>query len=323
VRDERRGHIGASGLLQPAPAGDAVELEHVVAPVRGPQHVDPRVVDAEDLRRLQAQALLVEAQLRGLRSSAAREVGAPPRADALDRRQHAAADDERAEVAAVVAQRLLQVVDGALELQRLEDAVGDVGVVHPRHPRSHRAEQRLDDDVAAELREGLERVVGALAGDGPRRGHARARQQRRGEELVDGALERARAVDAGHAAGLERVQGVHAEDDLLERPARDAPHDHGVAVVEPHVAAAHGDVAVDAPEHARHGQDAMLVPARRQRIGELLRVPAAARPQDRDGQPQNERSSTSRLTAPASKLRPLATLVSRICAGLNRSGSIL
>ena len=70
------------------------------------------------------------------------------------------------------------------------------------------------------------------------------------------------------------------------------------------------------------GSDAMLVAARGQRIGELLRVPAAARAQDRDGQPQNERSSTSRLTAPASKLRPLATLVSLICAGLNSSGSI-
>jgi hypothetical protein len=66
----------------------------------------------------------------------------------------------------------------------------------------------------------------------------------------------------------------------------------------------------------------MLVAARRQRIGELLGVPAAARAQDRDGQPQNERSSTSRLTAPASKLRPLETLVSLTCAGLKSSGSI-
>ena len=125
-----------------------------------------------------------------------------------------------------------------------------------------------------------------------------------------------------HAASLERVQGVDAEDDLLERPARDAAHDHGVAAVELNVATAHGDVAVDAPDHARHGHDPLLVAARRERIGELLGVPAAARPQDRDGQPQNERSSTSRLTAPASKLRPLPTLVSLICAGLNSSGSI-
>ena len=93
--------------------------------------------------------------------------------------------------------------------------------------------------------------------------------------------------------------------------------------VEPHVAAAHGDVAVDAPDHARHRHEPMLVAARRERVGQLLRVPAAGRSQDRDGQPQNERSSTSRLTGPASKLRPLSTLVSLICAGLNSSGSIL
>ena len=51
VRDERRGHVGARGLLQPAPAGDPVELEHVVAPVGGPQQIDARVVDAERPRR--------------------------------------------------------------------------------------------------------------------------------------------------------------------------------------------------------------------------------------------------------------------------------
>ena len=85
----------------------------------------------------------------------------------------------------------------------------------------------------------------------------------------------------------------------------------------------HRDVAVDAPDHARHGHEPVLVAARRERVGQLLRVPAAARPEDRDGQPQNERSSTSRLTWPASKLRPLPTLVSLICAGLKSSGSIL
>ena len=118
------------------------------------------------------------------------------------------------------------------------------------------------------------------------------------------------------------MQRVDAEDDLLERAARDAADDHGVAVVEPDLAAAHRDVAVDAPDHACHGHEPMLVAPRRERVGQLPRVPAAARPQDRDGQPQNERSSTSRLTRPASKLRPLPTLVSLICAGLKSSGSI-
>ena len=114
------------------------------------------------------------------------------------------------------------------------------------------------------------------------------------------------------------MQRVDAEDHLLERAARDAAHDHRIAAVE----AGHSDVTVDAPDHACHGHEPMLVASRRERVGELLRVPSAARPEDRDGQPQNERSSTSRLTWPASKLRPLPTLVSLICAGLKSSGSI-
>ncbi len=118
------------------------------------------------------------------------------------------------------------------------------------------------------------------------------------------------------------MQRIDAEDDLLERAARDAADDHGVAAVEPDLAAGHRDVAVDAPDHAGHRDEPMLVATRRERVGQLPRVPAAARPQDRDGQPQKERSSTSRLTRPASKLRPLPTLVSLIWAGLKSSGSI-
>ena len=294
------------------PAGDAVQLQHVVA-----QQIDACVVGAQRLGRLEAHALLLGAEVRGSCSGAAREVPPPARADPLDRREHPPADDERPQVA-IGRERLLQVVDGALELERVEDAVGDVAVVDPRHPGAHRAEQRLDDDVAAELVEGLERVLGALAGDRPRRGDPGPGQQRRGEELVDRPLDRARAVDDGHAPRHERVQHVDAEDHLLERAARDAAHDHRVAAFE----AAHRDVAVDAPDHAGHGHEQVLVAARRERAGQLPRVPAAARPQDRDPQPQKERSSTSRLTRPASKLRPLPALVSLICAGLKSSGSI-
>src|SRR5438477_7381888 len=59
VLDERTRHVGAARLLQSAPAGDPVELQHVVAAVRGLQHVDPGVVDAQDLGRLHAQARLL------------------------------------------------------------------------------------------------------------------------------------------------------------------------------------------------------------------------------------------------------------------------
>ena len=125
----------------------------------------------------------------------------------------------------------------------------------------------------------------------------------------------------GHAARDERVQRVDAEDHLLERAARDAAHDHGVAAVE-RLALRTATSPSMRPTMRVTGHEPVLVAARRERVGQLPRVPAAARPQDRDGQPQNERSSTSRLTRPASKLRPLPTLVSLICAGLKSSGSI-
>ena len=72
VRDERRRHVGAGRLLQPVPAGDPVELQHVVAPVGGAQQVDARVVDAERLGGLQAQALLLGGQLAWPRAAAPR-----------------------------------------------------------------------------------------------------------------------------------------------------------------------------------------------------------------------------------------------------------
>ena len=64
-----------------------------------------------------------------------------------------------ADVDAVVRQRLLEVVDGAADLERAEDALGDVPVLDARHPEPHRAEERLDDDVGAEGVERFERVV--------------------------------------------------------------------------------------------------------------------------------------------------------------------
>jgi phosphoribosylformimino-5-aminoimidazole carboxamide ribotide isomerase len=110
VRDERSCHVGAGRVLQSVPTGDAVELEHVVA-----QQVDARVVGAQRLGRRHAHALLLDAQLGRLRAGAAREVRAPSRADPLDGREHPAADDEHPQVA-VGRERLLEVVDRALEL---------------------------------------------------------------------------------------------------------------------------------------------------------------------------------------------------------------
>ena len=288
---------------------------------RRPQQVDARVVGAQRLGGLHAQALLLGAQLRRPRACAPRarfaRHPAPTRSIAASTRP----PTTNARRSRSARQRLLQVVDGALERQRVEDAVRDVGVVHARHPGAHRAEQRLDDHVAAELVEGLERVLGALAGDRPRRRHPGPGQQRRGEELVDRPLDRARAVDA-RSRRARRARAARRRGRSPARASRAGCRGRSRRRSRRATRAAHRDVAVDAPDHARHGHEPMLVAARRERVGQLLRVPAAARPQDRDGQPQNERSSTSRLTRPASKLRPLPTLVSLICAGLKSSGSI-
>ena len=220
------------------------------------------------------------------RAPTACEVRAPAFARTLDRGRHLLADDERSHVAARVRQRFLQVVHGPFELQRAEHPLRDVGIVHAHHADPHRAEQRLDDHVAAELGESLQGVGGPLAGDRARGGQAGACQQGRGEELVDGPLDRVRAVDRAHAAGGKRVQHVHAEDDLLERAARDAAHEHDVAAVERQLARAHAEAAaLDAAHHPRHGSEVALVAARRQSPFQPTSVPAAGRAQDRDAQP--------------------------------------
>ena len=182
-------------------------------------------------------------------------------------------------------ERLLQVVHGPLELQRTEHPLRDVAIVHAHHAESHRAEQRLDDHVAAELGKRLQGVGGPLAGDRARGGQAGAREQGRGEELVDGPLDRVRAVDRAHAGGGKGVEHVHAEDDLLERAARDAAHEHDVAAVEGQVARAHAEVAFDAGHHPRDRREGALVPARRKRPLQPASVPAAGGAQNRDAQP--------------------------------------
>jgi hypothetical protein len=69
-----------------------------------------------------------------------------------------------------VRQRFLQVVHSPFELQRAEHPLRDVGIVHAHHADPHRAKQRLDDHVAAELAERLEGVGRPLAGDRARGG---------------------------------------------------------------------------------------------------------------------------------------------------------
>jgi hypothetical protein len=196
-----------------------------------------------------------------------------------------------------VRQRLLQVVDGALELERAEHPHRDVGVLDAHHAVTHRAEQRLDDHVAAELGERLLGVGRPLAGDRAGGGQAGARQQGRGEELVDGPLDRAPGVDRAHAGRVEGVQDVDPEDDLLERAARHAAHEHAVAALERQLVAAHGDAPVDATHHPRDRREPALVPARRQGPLQPLRVPAAGRAEDRDAHHGTTRTASSHSRA--------------------------
>ena len=273
---ERGRHVDPRRVLDALPAGDAVDLEHVVAPVARAQEVDAGVVGAKGGRRGHTYAPLLRVEPYRARAPTACEVRAPAFATTLDRGRHPLADDERSYVAAGVRQRFLQVVHGSFELQRAEHPLRDVGIVHAHHADPHRAEQRLDDHVAAELGERLQGVGGPLAGDRARGGQAGAGQQGRGEELVDGPLDRVRAVDRAHAAGGKRVQHVHAEDDLLERAARDAAHEHHVAAVERQLARAHAEAAaLDAAHHPRHGSEVALVAARRQSPFQSTSVPAA------------------------------------------------
>jgi hypothetical protein len=75
------------------------------------------------------------------------------------------ADHEGPHVGFPVRHELLQAVHVPAELESAQRAVGGVGVGHADHALALRAEERLEDDVAAELLEGGQRVVEALGHD--------------------------------------------------------------------------------------------------------------------------------------------------------------
>src|SRR3954470_14726864 len=81
------------------------------------------------------------------------------------------------------------------------------------------------------------------------------------------------------------MQRVDAEDHLLERATRDAPHEDDITAVERQVTSAHGEAPLDAADHPGHRREAALVAAPCQRPFHSLCVPAAGRAQDRDAQP--------------------------------------
>ena len=110
----------------------------------------------------------------------------------------------------------LQVVHTTDLLDGAKDAECHLLVAHPDHSQSHRPEQRLDDDIA-ERPEGGHGLLRVVADDGFRSGDAALLQQGRGPELVDRALDGPRRVHHPDSAVLQAVQGIHPEDDLLQR----------------------------------------------------------------------------------------------------------
>ena len=123
----------------------------------------------------------------------------------------------------------LHVEHGAQLLEGPDDAERDVGIADAHHTVAHRAEDRLDHDVAHRQHR-RHRVGGPLADDGFGQWEPGLLQQRGRVELVDRALDGAGRVHDQHAALLDPVQRVDAKDRLLERSARNDPRQHGVGI---------------------------------------------------------------------------------------------
>ena len=97
----------------------------------------------------------------------------------LDRSGYLSTDDEYAQVAAGRRRdRTTHVVDRSLQRQRPKRAVRQVAILDAHDPVAHRAKQRLDHDIAAQLLEGQHRIVVALAGGRGLCGHAGERKHR-------------------------------------------------------------------------------------------------------------------------------------------------
>ena len=135
---------------------------------------------------------------------ALRDVGLPASRAPDHGRHQPAADHERADVPPPVGDELLEVEHRARHLEGPAGPVGEVGVGHPHDPSALGAEERLDDDVAAERLERRQGVVDAFAHAGSRRGDARVLEERRREVFVHGALDAARRVDTGTPSRARR-----------------------------------------------------------------------------------------------------------------------
>jgi hypothetical protein len=116
-------------------------------------------------------------------------------------------------------------------LERTARAPRQFRVADADKPLSHRAEDGLDDHVAAAIEhsaDGSHGVIRPLADHRFRHRQARLLQDRRRVELVHRTLDGPRRVDDRNALILDPVQRVDTEDELLERPVRNNPGEYGV-----------------------------------------------------------------------------------------------
>jgi len=236
---------------------------------------------------------------------------------------HLIADHERPHVGPVVVEELLQAIDVAPQLQGAEETIGAVGVADPDHALALGAEQRLDDDVPAELLERRQRVAEALCHDRARGRQAGGLEERRGVVLVDPVLDGRRRVHDPHPCLLEAAQGVHAEDHLFKRPGRDGAHEDHVLPLERDAGRAEDGVAADARRQLRHQAALGGHPASLKSPQQALGVPATPPAEDDDPHATKERRSTAAFTPPAQNVLPLRRFVIVTAAGLKSSGSIL
>ena len=254
---------------------------------------------------------------------------------AADRAEDAVAQDEDAEVVAGMADGALNVEHGAQPFEGLKRPPRELAVRHADQAPSFRAEERLDHDIAPQRLERLQRVGRRFSRPGRGDGQAGGGQCGQREVLVDGRLDGAGGIEHGDSQGLEAMQGVHPEDDLLQAPRRHHPHQHPADARQ-----------VDSPrlEPLAAGSEPADDPGKRDRFEvngqrprcpvQVLHVPPHAGDQshqfrhEMEGgvgktrvQEENERTSTSSASSPKAWTQPVSRLWKTTSPGLKRCGS--
>ncbi len=147
---------------------------------------------------------------------------------AAHRADDLAAQHERTQVVAGMAHDPLKVNHGTQTLERVKGAPGDLAIADPHEPSAFGAKERLDHDVASQAFKGRQSFIGGFTGPGRGHGEPGGFKQRQCQILVNRRFDRARRVEDRHAQRRQAMQGIHAEDDLLEAPRRHHPHQDAI-----------------------------------------------------------------------------------------------